>query len=155
HASMVATGAAGGRNGHGRGLTPAVAEAPRCRALLGSARYASLIGRLEVVMASAKPNPDFKALLSAVAALELLAAAAPARIVAADLVALADHPLLRRHSPAARVKRARGRHGGPVAGQERPGPGRRDCLRAGERLVLVRDGAAVDGLCRLRPLELV
>src|SRR5438876_8761248 len=107
-------------------------------------------------MASAQTKPDLGG-LRAVAALELLAAAAPAGIVAADLVALADDPLLRRHSPAPRVQRARGRHGGSVAGQQgsRPGPRGSDRLRASQRLVLVGDRAAVDGLRRLRPLELV
>src|SRR5207248_2167202 len=73
-----------------QGQSLVVVKPPRCRTWLGSARYASWI-----------------ALLSAVAALELLAAAAPARVVAADLVALADHPLLRRHSPAPGFERAR------------------------------------------------
>src|SRR5205823_9624561 len=123
--------------------------------LLGSARYASLIGRLEVVMASAKPKPDFKALLTAVAALELLAAAAPARVVAADLVALADHPLLRRHSPAPGFERARRGDRLAIAAEQRAGSGRCDRLGAGERLVLVGDRAAVDSLRRLRPLQLV
>src|SRR5205085_1342991 len=91
---------------------------------------------------------------SAVAALELLAAAAPARVVSADLVALADHPLLRRHSPAPGLERARRGHRVAVAAEQRARPGRCDRLRTGERLVLVRDRAAVDRLRGLRPLEL-
>src|SRR5512133_405153 len=73
-------------------------------------------------------------LLSAVAALELLAAAAPARVVAAEiLLALARHALLGHHGAAACVERA-GRHRGAVAAEReaRATTRRGDRLRAGE-----------------------
>src|SRR5262245_46613275 len=90
--------------------------------------------------------------LRAVALLVLLAGSAPAGIVAPDLVPVARHPLLGRDgaAPAAHL-----RHGpaGPTAA------GRRDRIGARQRLVLVREAAAVDvvrpaQLLRLLRLEL-
>src|SRR5512133_3646009 len=100
-------------------------------------------------MAAAQPPPDFKARLSAVAALELLAAAAPARVVAAELLALGGHPLSGDRAAAPDP----GGHRGAVAAREhRPGStaGRSDRLRAGKRLVLVGERAAVEPLRLLR-----
>src|SRR5262249_38158873 len=91
--------------------------------------------------------------LRAVAALELLAAPAPARVVAAEvLLAVARHALLGHHRAAAGIERPRG-HAAAVAGHQpgRAAAGRRDRLRARERLVLV--GEAIAGLRGLRLLE--
>src|SRR6188508_98020 len=91
--------------------------------------------------------------LGAVAALELLAAAAPARVVAADLLAVARHALLRHHRAAAGIERASGH--APAVAEHQPGRGgaacRRHRLRARQRLVLVRE--SIPGLRGLRPLE--
>src|SRR5919201_2827524 len=87
---------------------------------------------------------------SAVALLELLARAAPARVVAADVLPLRFDD---------RARRARGRRRAAGQGHRRPAgpatPGGGDRIRAGEGLVLVREPAAVDGGRLLRALELV
>src|SRR5580765_7049298 len=86
-----------------------------------------------------------------VAALVLLAASAPTRVVAADLVAVARHPLLRHDRAAASIERPGGYARAVAEHQAACRAGRRHCLGAGKRLVLV--GETVAGLCRLRPLE--
>src|SRR5712691_2480500 len=103
-------------------------------------------------MPAAQPPADFSA-SSAVAALELLAAAAPARVVAAELVALRADALLGRNRAAA-ADRAGGRDRGSVAPEQLPATGCRDRLRAGERLVFVREAATVQRLRLLRLLKL-
>src|SRR6188472_4307250 len=108
-------------------------------------------------MVPAEPAPDF-ATSSAVAALELLAAPAPARVVAADLVALVRHSLLGDHRASAGVERTRG-HADPVAAEHRAGgcspAGRGYRLGPRERLVLVGEPAPVEGLGGLGLLERV
>src|SRR4051794_17843108 len=92
--------------------------------------------------------------LRAVAALELLAAAAPAGVVAADLVAVRGHALRRRDRAAACAERAgRDRAAATAVAAERPG--RCDRVRAGERVMLIGDIGAVESLRRLRLLELL
>src|SRR5437868_13837364 len=82
--------------------------------------------------------------LRAVTALELLAAAAPAGIVPADLFAVGAHPL-RCHRAATCFERAR-RRAAAVAAQQRARSGSRDRVRAGKRFVLVGKTSAVDAL---------
>src|SRR5262245_64391318 len=77
--------------------------------------------------------------LRAVALLEFLAGAAPARIVAADLVPLGRDALLRGDSPAAAEP---GAHSNAVPGKPRGG----NRVRPGERLMLIREPTAVDVL---------
>src|SRR5205085_6873555 len=84
---------------------------------------------------------------------ELLAAAAPARVVAADLVAFGDGARGRRDGFAAGEQGARRRRGDAVAAAV-AGCGGVDRLRARQRLMLVGEAAAVEGLCLLRLLEL-
>src|SRR5581483_4471289 len=87
--------------------------------------------------------------LRPVALLELLAGAAPARVVAADLLVLGDHALPRRDAAAVRPDRGRGRD--RIA---RPRSGGHDRVRAGKRLVLVRESAVAGRLPLLVLLEL-
>src|SRR4051812_3216112 len=87
-----------------------------------------------------RSEPDFRG-LRAVALLELLARAAPARVVAPELLLLGDHALLRDRrdraaAVAADVAGHRGR-GSRFAAEPRRG----DRVGAGERLVLVRERA--------------
>src|SRR3954470_5509312 len=76
--------------------------------------------------------------LSAVAFLELLARAAPARIVPADLVAIPRHTLLRGDRAASSAEPRAHSYG--VAAE----PGRCDRIGSGQRLVLVGEPACVD-----------
>src|SRR5439155_16638750 len=82
--------------------------------------------------------------LRAVALLELLPRAAPARVVASDLLLLGDNPLLGGNRPAAHADLP-GRHARTHARG-------RDHVGAGERLVLVRAPVAVH--VGLLPLKL-
>src|SRR3954451_2016112 len=93
-----------------------------------------------------------RASLCAVAALELLAAAAPARVISAELVVLGADPLLRRHRSASRDDPA-GRH--ETALPAARGACRGDRVRSGKRLVLVGTAVAVESLRRLCKMYLL
>src|SRR5437870_3237822 len=93
--------------------------------------------------------------LSAVALFELLARAAPARVVPADLVALSDRPgrRRRRDRAAAGEEAARGHRGtvaAPVGNRRRA-----DRLRACDLVVLVREPRGLGRLGLLQALQLV
>src|SRR5207253_10199141 len=103
---------------------------------------------------SAVPNPRAKAklslgTLSAVALLELLTAAAPARIVTADVLPFGLHDRTRRTGGRGRPAAAHGER----RRRTRATPSGRDRLRPGERLMLVLEPAAVHRLTLLRALE--
>src|SRR6266496_6710372 len=96
-----------------------------------------------------RPCPDetgrrFSAPSSPVALLELLAAPTPAGVVAADLLAVGSHPLLRRDGSAAAPEGAgvdaSSHLGSRDIGFDACGG---NCIRAGERLVLVREAVSV------------
>src|SRR5207247_8759242 len=90
--------------------------------------------------------------LRAVAFFEFLAAAAPAGVVATDVLAVRLDD--RARGACGRRRSARQRHGCRRGGRRRStGGGNRVC--AGERLVLVLETAAVDGARLLRTLQLV
>src|SRR5207237_6908539 len=96
-----------------------------------------------------QPSPTGTVASGAVALLELLARAAPAGVIAADLLPVGDDPL--------DGQRLTAGHGRAVTvSQQLPGGGRRgaDRLRARGRVVLVAQ-VAVHGLRLLRGLQLL
>src|SRR4051794_6933168 len=104
-------------------------------------RAGTLLAATSVVSTLTRPefgDQDSRRALSAVAFLELLARAAPARIVPADLVAIPRHTLLRGDRAASSAEPRAHSYG--VAAE----PGRCDRIGSGQRLVLVGEPACVD-----------